>query len=119
MFLDNLKRVLVRFRKSKFGLLFIVNAFKIPSFLADNRVHIINKSKVIFSLIALIAYFVSGIDLIPELILGAFGLADDAFVLIWLLGIINEEIEKYKMIVKQGENDRVIRDVKYRVKDDD
>ena len=35
----------------------------------------------------------SGIDFIPEMILGIFGLFDDLFVVIWCLGIINEEIE--------------------------
>ncbi len=115
--LDNLKKVLVRFRDAKFGVLFIVNAFKIPTFLADKRVHILNKFKVIFSLITLTAYFISGIDVIPELLLGIFGLADDMFVVIWCLGIINEEIEKYKSMISK--NEKIIKDVHYTIRDDE
>lgn len=40
MILDTFKRVLVRFKNAKFGLLFFINIFKIPDFLTDNRVNI-------------------------------------------------------------------------------
>ena len=33
MILDTFKRVLVRFKNAKFGLLFFINIFKIPDFL--------------------------------------------------------------------------------------
>ncbi len=118
MLLDNLKKILVRFREAKFGVLFIVNIFKIPSFLSDNRVNIISKAKVILTSIILLVYFLSGIDFIPELILGIFGFADDALVLLWGLGIISEEIEKYKTLIKEDENPNVIKDVKYTIKDE-
>ena len=39
MILDTFKRVLVRFKNAKFGLLFFINIFKIPDFLTDNRVN--------------------------------------------------------------------------------
>ena len=94
MILDTFKRVLVRFKNAKFGLLFFINIFKIPDFLTDNRVNIFSKFKLIFSLLTAILYIISGIDLIPEIITGMFGFIDDIFVLVWSLGIVNEEIEK-------------------------
>ena len=102
MILDTFKRVLVRFKNAKFGLLFFINIFKIPDFLTDNRVNIFSKFKLIFSLLTAILYIISGIDLIPEIITGMFGFIDDIFVLVWSLGIVNEEIEKYKKILKDN-----------------
>lgn len=116
--LDQLKKVLVRFRKSKFGLLFIVNVFKIPDFITDRRVSIISKFKVIFAFGVALLYIISGIDLIPEIITGVFGLVDDIFVFIWCLGIINEEVEKYKKIIKEENNPNIIKGVKFSVKDE-
>lgn len=116
--LDQLKKVLVRFRKSKFGLLFIVNIFKIPDFITDRRVSIISKFKVIFAFGVALLYMISGIDLIPEIITGVFGLVDDIFVFIWCLGIINEEVEKYKKIIKEENNPNIIKGVKFSVKEE-
>lgn len=116
--LDSLKRVLVRFRKAKFGLGFIINIFKIPDFLIDKRVNIINKSRLIFALATALIYMISGIDLIPEMIAGIFGFIDDIFVIIWSLGIANEEIEKYKAMLKDEHDPNVIDDVDFTIKDD-
>lgn len=115
MILDTLKKVLVRFKNAKFGLLFFVNIFKIPDFLTDNRVNIFSKIKLIFSLSTAILYILSGIDVIPEILLGAFGFVDDIFVLVWSLGIVNEEIEKYKNILKNGKDPNVIENVRYNI----
>ncbi len=119
--LDKFKKVLVRFRDAKFGLLFIVNIFKLPDFFTDREVNIISKFKVGFSLATAILYMVSGIDFIPEMILGVFGFADDIFILVWSLGIVNEEIEKYKKILKENENinKNIIDGVKFDIKDED
>lgn len=116
--LNQLKKVLVRFRKSKFGLLFIVNIFKIPDFMTDRRVSIISKFKVIFAFGVALLYMVSGIDFIPEMITGVFGLVDDLFIFIWCLGIINEEVEKYKEIIKEENDPNIIKNVKFSVKDE-
>ena len=119
--LDRFKKVLVRFRDAKFGLLFIVNIFKLPDFFTAREVNIISKFKVGFSLATAILYMVSGIDFIPEMILGLFGFADDIFILVWSLGIVNEEIEKYKKILKENENinKNIIDGVKFDIKDED
>ena len=116
--LDSLKKVLVRFRKSKFGLMFFVNIFKLPDFFTDRRVNVISKFRVIFALGAVLIYLVSGIDFIPEMILGLFGLFDDLFVIIWCLGIVNEEIEKYKKIIKEDKDPNVIDDVDFHIYED-
>ena len=118
MILDTFKRVLVRFKNAKFGLLFFINIFKIPDFLTDNRVNIFSKFKLIFSLLTAILYIISGIDLIPEIITCMFGFIDDIFVLVWSLGIVNEEIEKYKKILKDSKDPNVIENVNYNIYDE-
>lgn len=116
--LDSLKKVLVRFRESKFGLMFFVNIFKLPDFFTDRRVNIISKARVVFALVAVLIYLVLGIDFIPEMILGLFGFFDDLFVIIWCLGIVNEEIEKYKTIIKEDKDPNVIEDVDFHIYDE-
>ena len=115
--LNALKKTLVRFKDAKFGLLFFINIFKIPDFLSDNRVNIISKAKLIFALAVAVIYIISGIDFIPELITGLFGFVDDAFVLLWSLGIVNEEIEKYKKMIKDSKDPNIIEDVKFNIYD--
>lgn len=118
MFLDGLKKTLVRFKNAKFGLLFIIDIFKIPDFITDNKVNIISKLKVIFSIGVSILYFVAGIDLIPEMLTGVFGLFDDLFVLVWSLGIVSEEIQKYKKMINESNDPNVIEDVDFEIKDE-
>ena len=117
--LDKLKKVLVRFKNAKFGLLFFINIFKIPDFMTDRRVNIISKFRVVFSFATAILYIISGIDFIPEMITGVFGLFDDLFVMIWCLGIVSEEIEKYKKLIKDDEDSNIIKDVKFEIKDEE
>lgn len=116
--LDVLKRILVRFKDSKFGLLFIINIFSIPDFITDRNVSIISKFKVIFSLGTAILYMVSGIDFIPEMITGVFGLIDDILVVVWSLGIVNEELAKYKKSIKENIDPNIIEGVNFHIKDD-
>lgn len=111
------KVTLVRFRKAKFGFMFFINIFKLPDLLKDSRVSIMSKAKVIFALIVGLLYAILGLDFIPEIILGLFGFIDDLFILIWSLGMINEEIEKYKVIIKKDNNSNIIEDVKFSIKD--
>ena len=40
IFLDTFKKTLVRFKNSKFRILFIVNLFKLPDFYKDKSVNI-------------------------------------------------------------------------------
>ena len=54
----------------------------------------------------------------PEMILGIFGLFDDLFVVVWCLGIINEEIEKFKKIIKKDKNSNIIEDVQFHIYDE-
>ena len=115
--LNFLKVTLVRFRKAKFGFMFFINIFKLPDLLKESRVSIMSKAKVIFALIVGLLYLILGIDFIPEIILGLFGFIDDLFILIWSLGIINEEIEKYKVIITTDKNSNIIEDVNFNIKD--
>lgn len=117
--LDQLKKILVRFKNAKFGLLFFINIFKIPDFLTDIRVSIFSKLRLIFAVIISILYIVSSVDLIPEIITGAFGFIDDILVLIWSLGIVSEEIEKYKRMINESKDPRIIDDVNYSVRDEE
>lgn len=116
--LDTLKKTLVRFRKSKFGFGFIINIFKIPDFLTDRRVNVISKFRLIFALATALIYMISGIDFIPEMIAGIFGFVDDIFVVVWSLGIANEELEKYRELIKNDKDPNVIDNVDFKIKDD-
>ena len=106
--LDFLKKILVRFKDSKFGILFIVNLFKIPDFMKDSKVSILSKIKVVASIFIAIFYFVSAIDIIPEILTGPFGFFDDLLVLIWSLGIMSEEVEKYKKNINGYKDNNII-----------
>ena len=114
LLLNFLKKILVRFKYSKFGILFIVNLFKLPHFMTDNKVNILSKLKVVASIFIAVFYFVSAIDIIPEILTGPLGLLDDLIVLIWSLGIMSEEVEKYK---KSINNTNIIENVKFEIKD--
>jgi uncharacterized membrane protein YkvA (DUF1232 family) len=52
------------------------------------------KSRVVGMLLALL-YIVSPVDLIPEAFLAFFGLADDAFIAVWLAGALLSETERF------------------------
>ncbi len=113
--LDVFKKILVRFKNAKFGLLFFINIFKIPDFFTDNRVNIFSKIKVGVSLLFSALYIISSIDLVPEIFLGIFGFIDDILVLVWCLGIVSEEIEKYKKILKDSKDPNIIENVNYNI----
>lgn len=119
IFLDTFKKTLVRFKNSKFGILFIVNLFKLPDFYKDKSVNIISKYKVTFTILITFVYLLSGIDFIPEVITGIFGFIDDLFVLFWSFGIINEELEMYKKIRKDTINPNIIEGVTFSIKDEE
>ena len=113
--LDVFKKILVRFKNAKFGLLFFINIFKIPDFFTDNRVNIFSKIKLGVSLLFSALYIISSIDLVPEIFLGIFGFIDDILVLVWCLGIVSEEIEKYKKILKDSKDPNIIENVNYNI----
>ena len=117
--LDILKKILVRFKNAKFGLVFVFDLLKLPDFMTDKRINIVDKIKVISVLIFTISYFVSGVDIIPEMIAGAFGFIDDAIVLIWSIGIVNEEINKYRVIAKKDKHSNIIENVEFSIKDEE
>ncbi|MER0281475.1 DUF1232 domain-containing protein [Clostridioides difficile] len=117
--LDFFKKILVRFKKAKFGLLFIFDLLKLPDFMTDKRINIVYKVKVVSILIFTISYFVSGVDIIPEMLTGAFGFIDDIIVLIWSIGIVNEEINRYRNITKKDKHSNIIENVEFSIKDEE
>ena len=125
-FLDSLKRVLVRFKDSGFGIKFIKNLPKVADYFSDKNVSILGKSKVLLSFIVTLIYFVFAIDVIPEVLFGPIGFLDDIFVIIWMIGIVNEELSKYsgpqdfssKSNKKVYKDSNIIDDVTYSIKDD-
>lgn len=118
-FLDLLKRMLVRFKDNKFGLSFIINIFVLPDFFADKNVNIFSKFKVLFSLALPIIYFVSVIDIVPEILTGVFGYIDDIMVMIFSLGKVNEELHRYKKSIKNSKDPNIIDGVNFHIKDDE
>ena len=125
-FLDSLKRVLVRFKDAGFGIKFIKNLPKVADYFSDKNVSILGKSKVLLSFIVTLVYFVFAIDVIPEVLFGPIGFLDDIFVIIWMIGIVNEELSKYsgpqdfssKSNKKVYKDSNIIDDVTYSIKDD-
>ena len=125
-FLDSLKRVLVRFKDAGFGIKFIKNLPKVADYFSDKNVSILGKSKVLLSFIVTLIYFVFAIDVIPEVLFGPIGFLDDIFVIIWMIGIVNEELSKYsgpqdfssKSNKKVYTDSNIIDDVTYSIKDD-
>ena len=125
-FLDSLKRVLVRFKDAGFGIKFIKNLPKVADYFSDKNVSILGKSKVLLSFIVTLIYFVFAIDVIPEVLFGPVGFLDDIFVIIWMIGIVNEELSKYsgpqdfssKSNKKVYKDSNIIDDVTYSIKDD-
>ena len=125
-FLDSLKRVLVRFKYAGFGIKFIKNLPKVADYFSDKNVSILGKSKVLLSFIVTLIYFVFAIDVIPEVLFGPIGFLDDIFVIIWMIGIVNEELSKYsgpqdfssKSNKKVYKDSNIIDDVTYSIKDD-
>ena len=125
-FLDSLKRVLVRFKDAGFGIKFIKNLTKVADYFSDKNVSILGKSKLLLSFIVTLIYFVFAIDVIPEVLFGPIGFLDDIFVIIWMIGIVNEELSKYsgpqdfssKSNKKVYKDSNIIDDVTYSIKDD-
>ena len=121
-FLDSLKRVLVRFKDAGFGIKFIKNLPKVVDYFSDKNVSIL----VLLSFIVTLIYFVFAIDVIPEVLFGPIGFLDDIFVIIWMIGIVNEELSKYsgpqdfssKSNKKVYKDSNIIDDVTYSIKDD-
>ena len=89
--------------------------------LALNLLRIYQKLQII-----LVIYFVFAIDVIPEVLFGPIGFLDDIFVIIWMIGIVNEELSKYsgpqdfssKSNKKVYKDSNIIDDVTYSIKDD-
>lgn len=118
LFLDIFKKKLVKLKNNKFGISYLINLFKVPNFYKDKDVSLISKFKVTFSILIALIYLISGIDFIPEFLLGAFGFVDDLIVIIWSLGIVNNEIEKYKKLKKEIKNSNIIEGVTFSIKDE-
>jgi uncharacterized membrane protein YkvA (DUF1232 family) len=49
----------------------------------------------LFAMVLAAAYILSPLDLIPEGLLGPFGLVDDSFVAVWLAGAVLAETERF------------------------
>ena len=126
-FLDSFKRILVKFREAGFGIKFIKNLPKVADYFNDRDVSLIGKAKVFFAFLATLIYFVFAIDIIPELLFGPIGFLDDAFMIIWMVGTINEELEKYKGpqnssirgSKKVYKDPNIIDDANFSIKDED
>lgn len=95
-FLDVFKRILVKFRDAGFGVKLIKNLPKLADYFNDRNVSLLGKGKVFFSFVATLIYFVFAIDIIPEALFGPIGFLDDAIMIIWMIGNISEELDKYK-----------------------
>ena len=117
--LDWFKLVLVRFKNAGFGIFFIKNLFILPEFFKDREANVFSKIKIVSTFLVTIFYFMSSIDFIPEILLGGLGFIDDVFILVWSIGLINEELNKYKVEFENSPKSKIIENVKWENHDDE
>ncbi len=116
--LDWIKLILVRFKNAGFGIFFIKNLFVLPDFFVDREVNIFSKTKVVFTFLLTLFYFMSSIDFMPEILFGGFGFIDDLLILMWSIGLINEQLSSYKKKLQNGRRTKIIEDVNWKIHDD-
>lgn len=87
----------------------------------DKRVPRLKKAKMIGLLSFAFAYFISPIDLLPEVVLGL-GIVDDAVILTFIASVLNGELERYLQgygDYKVKKTSGVIEVESYKVSDED
>ncbi|SHK02606.1 YkvA family protein [Tepidibacter formicigenes] len=106
-------------KKLKYALSFFKRINVLSKFITDNRVSNLKKLKVIGALLFGFIYFLSPIDIIPEVVLGL-GLIDDGVILLYLLTTINEELDIYEKINKTSNQNynEILENVDYKIKDE-
>lgn len=85
-------------------------------FMNDERISVLKKLKVIGLLIFAFAYFISPIDVVPEVVLG-FGFLDDGVVMLYIFSVLNDELDKYEKF-NFDSRENVIDFVDYKIKDE-
>lgn len=109
-------------KKFKYALSFFKRIGLVSEFLKDSCVSKLKKLKVIMLLVFGFLYFISPLDLIPEVILGL-GIIDDGVVILYLLTEINKELDKYELDSKNvkyrdhDEYSNIIDNIEYDIKD--
>ncbi len=108
-------------KKLKYALSFFKRINTLSRFIKDERVSHLKKLKVIGALFFGFLYFISPLDIIPEVILGL-GIIDDGVILLYILTLINEEIDAYekenKDEYKAKKRDNVLENIDYEIKDE-
>ncbi len=109
-------------KKFKYALSFFKRIGLVSEFLKDGCVSKLKKLKVIMLLVFGFLYFISPLDLIPEVILGL-GIIDDGVVILYLLTAINKELDEYELKSKNikcrydSEYGNVIDNIEYDIED--
>ena len=93
-----LKLVFAGFKNAEDGREFVHNIFVLPEFLRSDMVSSSSKFKVVALIVFVVGYFLSGVDIMPELFMGIFGFADDIAVILICIKSINKEIDKFAEI---------------------
>ena len=101
-------------KKSNLPIRFIMRLSRLPRFVMDPAVSIINKLVVMLML----GYIISPIDLIPEPIIGL-GLIDDAILTLYIVSTISEKLDRYIELDQEKENNEPIINTDYRIIDSD
>ncbi|WFD09205.1 YkvA family protein [Tepidibacter hydrothermalis] len=109
-------------KKFKYALSFFKRIGLVSEFLKDSCVSKFKKVKVIMLLLFGFIYFISPLDLIPEVILGL-GIIDDGVVILYLLTEINRELDEYELKSKNikcrsnSEYSNIIENIEYDIED--
>jgi uncharacterized membrane protein YkvA (DUF1232 family) len=70
----------------------------------------LGRSRIVLAVLGVL-YIVSPVDLMPELLLGIFGVGDDAFVAAWVAGALLSETDAFLRWESQGSNRVVVGEV--------
>ncbi|CAH2212693.1 YkvA family protein [Tepidibacter aestuarii] len=109
-------------KKFKYALSFFRRIGIVSDFLKDSCVSKLKKLKVITLMVFGFIYFISPLDLIPEVVLGL-GIIDDGVVILYLLTEINKELDEYELKSKNikyrynSEYGNVIDNIEYDIED--
>lgn len=102
--------------KLKYAFSFFKRIHLLSKFIKDKNISRLKKFKIIGILFLGFLYFVSPIDVVPEFFVGL-GIIDDGVILIYILTIINEELDKYVKLNDEYDN-KVLENIDYKIKDE-
>lgn len=104
-------------KKLKYAFSFFKRINLLSKFVKDPNVSRFKKIKIIGSLLFGFLYFLSPIDVVPEFFVGL-GIIDDGVIILYILTIINEELDQYVQLNDKEYDNKILENIDYKIKDD-